>query len=147
VDASDPERDDEDDEEKDDEAENKGHVALALTGEVAFAHGSRFGRQSVTDVVFHAPDGVVGGLVLGGRIAGLLQLFGQEPALLGEKAFLFRELPPPGFKRVGFVAVPRHAGMLSETAAKGNWSDASRRLWSRKAKGAGAFSFSPAPAT
>jgi len=37
VDASDPERDDEDDEEKDDEAENKGHVALALTGEVAFA--------------------------------------------------------------------------------------------------------------
>jgi len=66
MDAGDPQCNDQDDDEQDDQAENKGHVALALTGEVAFARGSGFGEQFARDVIFHAPDGRFGGLEFGG---------------------------------------------------------------------------------
>jgi hypothetical protein len=120
--VSDPQHNAQDDEEHGDEDEKKNHVASALTGEVPFARGGRFRDTFVRAVFFHAPDGRFGGFgVDAGRLDCLLQRFRQFSALFGEEALPFRQLPPPGFERVGIVAVPRHEARLSETPAEGNW--------------------------
>jgi hypothetical protein len=120
MDVNDPQHDAQDDEEQDDQAEDKNHVALALTGEIPFAHRGGIDDAFVLGVLFHSPNGRFGGLG-GRRFTGLAQLFRQQSSLFGKNAFLFRQLPPPGFQRVRVVAVPRHDGRLSEKFAGVAW--------------------------
>ena len=83
-----------------------------LAREVAFARGGGLDDVSGRRVVLIAPDEWLGPRGLFRVAVGRLQLIDEAAALLGEILFELRKLTPPLIKRIGFVAVPRHAGRL-----------------------------------
>ena len=89
--------------------EKKNHVALALTGKIAFASGRGLDHAMGEGVVFHAPDGRFWWFdFFGNRFTGLIQFFSQLGHLLRKMPFLLRQLATPGFEWIRVVAVPGH---------------------------------------